>query len=302
MAPNVLALGHWRHLKFKRYIFERVLPLHRLGLGLGVGVCLTHMVVGEVDRSCALSQRDRQECMTTGDSKVYLHESISWLCMRQTMLVVYASLLALSFVGSGNMYERFFPWACEAGNLVGFLARHAGMLRGIAPTGQAVLTGRASIDMWHRLRPATVIGSVISMRYELESQWPCTVARFALEVPLNIYRRTLMGEFEVFGAFGVILPELPVTILWFAVHTCLHAWIEASNLQMFLAKYTEVDAATWEAISRASEQYRNDAAGEGELPPRSPRGEESERWGRRITGSFEENDKGARRTLRSRRT
>ena len=74
-------------------------------------------------------------------------------------------------------------------------------------------------------------------------------------------------QFEGVGAFGVILPELPVTILWFAVHTCLHAWIEASNLQMFLAKYTEVDAAT-EAISRASEQYRNDAAGEGELPPR----------------------------------
>ena len=86
--------------------------------------------------------------------------------------------------GSGNMYERFFPWACEAGNPSAFSLDTQGCYA-VSPRPQAVLTGRASIDMWHRLRPATVIGSVISMRFELERNGPVP-CRFAM-CPVSVY-------------------------------------------------------------------------------------------------------------------
>ena len=94
-----------------------------------------------------------------------------------------------------DRYERF----CDLITVLGLLTRHGAMFDGTD-------VRRDTATLLSLLRPAFLLASVLSLRYELSKQWKMHAVRVGLDVPMNVYRKLRFGDAVGDAVGGSVAP------------------------------------------------------------------------------------------------
>lgn len=105
-------------------------------------------------------------------------------------VVMYPSMFACAWL-KPMWYAARFERACDLVHMLGLLTRHGLNFADSASTGENIIEKNF---LTYLLRPAVVIISGLSLRYEFSKQWKVHTARLLLDVPLNAYCRSLAAN------------------------------------------------------------------------------------------------------------
>lgn len=105
-------------------------------------------------------------------------------------VVMYPSMFACAWL-KPMWYAARFERACDLVHMLGLLTRHGLNFADSASTGENIIEKNF---LTYLLRPAVVIISGLSLRYEFSKQWKVHTARLLLDVPINAYRRSLAAN------------------------------------------------------------------------------------------------------------
>ena len=103
---------------------------------------------------------------------------------------MYPSMFACAWL-KPMWYAARFERACDLVHMLGLLTRHGLNFADSASTGENIIEKNF---LTYLLRPAVVIISGLSLRYEFSKQWKVHTARLLLDVPINAYRRSLAAN------------------------------------------------------------------------------------------------------------
>ena len=125
-----------------------------------------------------------------------------WMC-----IVLCPTMLVCSLLWP-RWYAARFELACELVLYLGWLTRHG--LNFADGTRQIIEAN----FLTYLLRPAVVLASSLSMRYEFSKHWKAHALRLLLDVPLNVYHKSSRseggrGEASGFAPLAAALREVP---------------------------------------------------------------------------------------------
>ena len=109
---------------------------------------------------------------------------------RWMVVVMCPSMFACAWL-KPMWYAARFERACDLVHMLGLLTRHGLNFADSASNGENIIEDNF---LTYLLRPAVVIISGLSLRYEFSKQWKTHTLRLLLDVPLNAYRRYLVAN------------------------------------------------------------------------------------------------------------
>lgn len=121
-----------------------------------------------------------------------------WLEPRWYFVAACPCLLSCAVFSPGFYVDRY-ERICDFITVLGLLTRHGAMFDGTD-------VRRDTARLLSLLRPAFLLASVLSLRYELSKQWKMHAVRVGMDVPMNVYRKRRFGDAVGDAVKGSVAP------------------------------------------------------------------------------------------------
>ena len=174
---------------YRMFVVERTWIRHQYGLLLAAVACAVSLVRHSTSLTLPILT-DEVNAFGAGPAGALARAGGRLLEPRWMFVVLCPSMLACALL-SPLWYAARFERACDLVHMLGLLTRHGLNFADSASTGENHIEKNF---LTYLLRPAVVIISGLSLRYEFSKQWKTHTARLLLDVPINAYRRSLAAN------------------------------------------------------------------------------------------------------------